>query len=72
MSDTIAEPRVNGVPRMVHRMSPAAFWLAVDDELAAIGQAPALWLEELARWYAAGRTVHSTVLVVLAGRSVKK
>jgi hypothetical protein len=48
------------------------FWTAVDDELADIGQAPALWLEELAEPYAEGRTVHAAVLMVLAGRSVKR
>jgi hypothetical protein len=47
------------------------FWRAVDDELAAIGQAPALWLEELAGPYAAGKTVHGAVLSVLVGRRTK-
>ncbi len=50
---------------------PEAFWLAVDDRLAEMGQPNALWTEELSHLYRAGVSVGVAVRCVLVGRGVR-
>ena len=52
-------------------MRPEEFWLEVDDRLAAMGQQPALWTEELSGFYRQGIPVSVAVRCVIARRRVR-
>jgi hypothetical protein len=73
MSATItAPPRINGISVHPATMPDAGmWWTEIDDQLSAIGEPGAFWLDELAPLYASCVSVREAVRIVLVGRRVR-